>query len=264
MAASLSNPLVGLTGLAVALAACAANAQLLEAVVALDPSDLSINRLSILSDPDASTAALAFESTGAVLSDRVEIRFNAQLDFSPLEGPPGWQSQSALVNESGIPVTVVTYFFAGLDPGNSAEFVSFEEPWQVAFRLHDPAPEDDSGAAPLTISMAVAVHATSIVPGFGIVPATGSFALAATLDSPRTRLPFSFLLEDGDPTGPTMRLSPVLPGISYCIESSSDLAIWSKRVDFVSPVELTGHPLPLGGGWHLREFFRLLILPVRP
>ncbi len=240
-----------------------AHAQLFETIVTLNPGDQSINQLTIQSAPGSSTSHLAYESTGAVLSDRIELRTSANLEFSPLSVPPDWQWQSTLLDESGTTVRVITFYYAGNDPGTSAEFFDFATPWQASFRLTDPAP-GGSGTTPNTTALSVEVNGSSVIPGLGVIPVSSSYSLAASLTSPTTQVPFSFSVEGSDPSGPTLRFNTALPGVSYCIESTETLQLWSKRTNFTTGIAVTDYPLPLGGGWKLHEFFRILLIPLPP
>jgi len=257
-----ANPTVPvLTGFAILTLAAPAWAQLFESIITLDPTDLSINQLAIQSASGSGPPLLAYESTGAVLSHRLELRTTADLEFSPLSVPPDWQWQSTLLDESGTTVRVITFYYAGNDPGTSAEFFDFATPWQASFRLTAPSP-GGSGTTPNTTALSIDVNGSSVIPGLGVIPVRSSYSLAASLSSPTTQAPFSFSVEGDDPSGPTLRFSTALPGISYCIESTESLQSWSKRTSLSTSIVLSNHAFPLGGGWKAHEFFRIGLVPV--
>ncbi len=237
-------------------------AQLFEGTISLDPNDLSLNRLEVRSTPGGATL-LAYESTGVVLSDRIELRLNADLTFTAVSTPANWQVQSTIINDAGVQMRVVTYYFTGTDPGNSGEYFDFATPWQGSFRTSDPG-AGSPGTDPLTTSLAVEVNSSTVIPGIGIIPVSASLFLAASLTSPTTQQPFSYSVEGGDPAGPTLRFGTALPGILNGIETTETLQSWSKRTTFTTSAPHANHPLPLGGGWKPHEFFRLLLIPVDP
>ncbi len=254
--------LAGLTGLLLPFCTCSASAQLFLGDITLHPSDLSVNQLTLQAASEAGPLLLAYETTGAVLSHRIELRFAADLEFSVVATPPDWQVQTSLVTESGVSVQVATYFYTGTSSTNAAEFFDFANAWQASFRLREPVPAPP-GTSPPTIPVSVEVNASSVIPGLGTIPASDSFALASTLTSILTQREFSFCLEGGNPAGLTLGFNFSLPGIQYCIESTEDLRLYTKRTTFTTPVPLTDPSVPLEGEWKAREFFRIRLLPVQ-
>ncbi len=240
----------------------AVSAEVFFKTVRLDPVDPSVNCLSIQSEPADGIDYLAYETNGLVLSDRIEIRLAAVQDILLVSAPANWRMQTTPVVEHGLDVKVVSFFYQGTDPGNAGEFFNFATPWVITFRIGGPEPEPGGMDPPLTTLFPVSVEASTIVPGFGVIPVTESFSLAATLSSPETQQPFSASLERFTETSTTLRFELALPGIRYRIDSSGDLENWSERLTFEPTTLVSDHLLTLTGGGGRREFFRVILTPV--
>lgn len=142
---------------ALVLISRSASADLMINLTQAMPSQATLN----IFQPDGITPdVLAFEPAGIVLSDRIELRYSASLDFQSKQLPANWTHQSAVVNEGVGQVGVTTFFFAGAEVGNPNEFYNFDHPWISSFTL-----SEAGGGGATDVSVQVDVFGVS--GGFG-------------------------------------------------------------------------------------------------
>lgn len=135
-----------------------ASADLMMGLTQATPSQATLN---IFQPDGVMPDILAFEPDGIVLSDRIEFRYPASLDFQSKQLPANWTFQSAIVNEGVGQIGVTTFYFTGADAGNLNEFYNFDQPWLSSFSLSDPG-----GGGPADVSLQVDVYGVSGLFGF--------------------------------------------------------------------------------------------------
>jgi len=122
----------------------------------------------------------ALETTGAVLADRIEVRYPASLTYEPGPLEENWTSQSTTINEALSQVGITTFDYAGSDPAESDEFFSFHQPWSATFSFTDPM----GGSTLVDVPVRVDVFARAPVPGSGLVSVSATEFLVVTIPEP--------------------------------------------------------------------------------
>ena len=135
-------------------------------LVDLDPSSSLESTLSVSQPLGTLPQMVAFESMGAVLPNRIELRYDSTLELQLASLEEGWSHQSMVINEGLTPVGLSTFFFSGFDSQNDLEFYSFYDAWEAAFSFSDP----QGALVAAEVSLQVDVFASVVLPGSGQIP----------------------------------------------------------------------------------------------
>ncbi len=135
----------------------------------------SLTELTISQPPGSLPEMVAREAAGAVLGNRIEVRFPSDFHFATGELEPGWSVQSAVVTEGFVQVGLATFYFCGLDPQKDLESYSFYVPWTASFSFTDSVGQPPAEEFPLRVE----IFASAILPGNGQVPVSAESTLLA-------------------------------------------------------------------------------------
>ncbi len=122
----------------------------------------------------------ALETTGAVLADRIEMRYPASLSFHLDQLEADWSHQSTTTFEGLDEIGVTIYDFLGSDPASSSESYSFYQPWSATFSFTDPV----GGNTAVDVPVRVDVFASAVVPGSGFVSVSATDSFVVTIPEP--------------------------------------------------------------------------------
>jgi hypothetical protein len=145
---------------------CAASSASL--IISLDSHPASgLNTLDIVLAINAPVEQRIYETSGAVLNDRIDLRLPEDITFEPVSTLTDWSWQQTLVTEDATVYSLVTYYYEGVNQESPNEFYSFLDPFSLSFKLRQVVEP-----SPSTVELAVAVWAAAVVPGSGLIPTT--------------------------------------------------------------------------------------------